>query len=112
MRFLPPNLTAPAWGFGSAAPSLNRMAAACGPPTTLRAAQVFTLLYLPKSGRVNDARIAPTAFVIDDAAAVEFLSAESSPYLTGQTLLIDGESSPARPTPWLRPVVDKPPESS
>jgi hypothetical protein len=36
---------APAWDFGSAAPSLNRMAAACGLPTTLRAAQVFTSPY-------------------------------------------------------------------
>src|ERR1700694_4948920 len=49
MPSLPPRLTAPAWGFGSAAPSLNRMAAACGPPTTLRAAQVFALLYPPQS---------------------------------------------------------------
>src|ERR1700758_4506504 len=29
---------APAWGFASADPSWNRMAAACGRPTTLRAA--------------------------------------------------------------------------
>jgi len=51
-------------------------------------------------------------FVIDDAAAVEFLAAESSRYVTGQTLLVDGESPPARPAPWLRRVLDKPAESS
>jgi NAD(P)-dependent dehydrogenase (short-subunit alcohol dehydrogenase family) len=65
---------------------------------------------------------APTVFVIDadadadaDAAvavAVEFLAAESGRYVTGQTLLVDGESPPARPAPWLRRVLDKPAESS
>src|SRR5207302_3211968 len=43
--FFQQSLTAPAWGFASAAPSWNRMAGACGLPTTLRAAQVFISLY-------------------------------------------------------------------
>jgi NO-binding membrane sensor protein with MHYT domain len=43
------------WGCPSAAPSLNRIAAACGLPTTLRAAQVFTSSCLPKSRHATDA---------------------------------------------------------
>ena len=42
--------TVPAWDFGSAAPSLNRMAAACGLPTTLRAAQSFYFTLPTKLG--------------------------------------------------------------
>ena len=40
-RSLPRSLKGPAWACPSATPSLNRMAGACGLPTTLRAAQVF-----------------------------------------------------------------------
>src|ERR1700681_3924233 len=46
-RSLPRSFTGPAWDCPSAAPSLNRIAAACGLPTTLRAAQVFTSCCLP-----------------------------------------------------------------
>ena len=55
---------------------------------------------------------APSVFVIVDDAAFVFPAAESSRYVTGQTLLVDGESPPARPAPWLRRVLDKPAESS
>jgi len=41
MHSSPPSLTVLAWDFESAAPSLNRIAAACGLPTILRAAQTF-----------------------------------------------------------------------
>jgi hypothetical protein len=47
MRSLPPRLTALAWDCGSAAPLLNRTAAACGLPTILRAAQDFVSHYPP-----------------------------------------------------------------
>src|ERR1700757_3391963 len=43
-----PRLTAQAWDFASAARLSNRMVAACGLPTTLRAAQGFVSPYLPK----------------------------------------------------------------
>ncbi len=56
MPSLPPRLTAPAWDFASAAQSSNRMAAACGLPTTLRAAQVFVSPYPPKPRQLNDAQ--------------------------------------------------------
>src|SRR6266581_2563546 len=55
MRSLPRNLMGPAWDFGSAAPSLNLMVAACGLPTTLRAAQASTSPCLSKPRRTNDA---------------------------------------------------------
>jgi len=55
-RFLQRSLTEPAWGFASVAPSLNRMAGACGLPTTLRAAQVFISLYPRKSRQRNEYR--------------------------------------------------------
>ena len=42
MPSLPRSFTGSAWDCPSAAPSLNRITAACGPPTTLRAARVFT----------------------------------------------------------------------
>src|ERR1700682_3323902 len=42
MRSFPPRLTVRAWDFGSAAPSWNRTGAACGLPTILRAAQLFS----------------------------------------------------------------------
>src|SRR6267143_110474 len=66
MPSLRPNSTAPEWGFASADPSLSRMAAACGLPTTLRAAQVFTLLYPPKSTHMKTPPGSPTVLVIDD----------------------------------------------
>src|ERR1700722_924341 len=53
---LPPRLTAPAWDFASAARLSNRMVAACGLPTTLRAAQVFVSLCPPKPRHMNDTR--------------------------------------------------------
>src|SRR6266851_2778848 len=58
MRSLPRNYMGPVWDCRSAAPSLNRMAAACGLPTTFRAAQVFTSFYPPKSPHMNDAPVA------------------------------------------------------
>src|SRR5271157_4073797 len=54
MRSSPPNLTAPAWGCGSAAPSLNRTAVACGLPTPLPAARVFISLCPIESRQRND----------------------------------------------------------
>ena len=55
MRSLPRSFMGPVWDCPSAAPSLNRIAAACGLPTTLPAAQVFTSFYPPKSRHMNDA---------------------------------------------------------
>src|ERR1700678_4474200 len=48
MHSLPPKQTVRAWAWdcGSAVPSLNRMGAACGLLTTLRAAQDFVSHYL------------------------------------------------------------------
>ena len=66
MRSLPPNLTAPAWDFRSAARSLNRMAAACGLPTTLRAAPTFISRYPRNPGTCMTTAGDPTVFVIDD----------------------------------------------
>src|ERR1700730_13316718 len=54
MRSLPRRFMGPVWDCPSAAPSLNRIAAACGLPTTLHAAQVFTSFYPPKSRSMND----------------------------------------------------------
>src|SRR6267143_478564 len=48
-RSLPRNFMGPAWGCPSAAPSLNRIAADYGLPTTLRGAQVFTSFSPPES---------------------------------------------------------------
>lgn len=45
--------TARAWDFGSAAALWNRMAAACGHPTTLHAARAFTSLYPAKPAPPN-----------------------------------------------------------
>src|SRR5882762_10424065 len=53
MRSSPLNVTARAWDCASAAPSSNRIAAACGQPTTLRAAQAFTSHCPPKSRSMN-----------------------------------------------------------
>src|SRR5258708_33094825 len=64
MRSLPPNLTALAWDFASADPSSNRMAAACGLPTTPRAAQAFVSPYLLKPRRMNDTHAALERFTI------------------------------------------------
>src|SRR5260370_41221279 len=68
MPSLPRSRMAPVWVCPSAAPSLNSITAACGLPTTLRAAQVFTSLYPPKSRHMNDA--SRRSHVIDDDAAV------------------------------------------
>jgi len=46
---LPRSSTGPVWDYPLAGPSSNRMAAACGLPTTLHVAQVFISLYPPKS---------------------------------------------------------------
>src|ERR1700732_3664886 len=54
MRSLPRKIMGPAWDCPSAAQSSNRIAAACAPPTTLRAAQVFTSFYPPKPRHMND----------------------------------------------------------
>src|SRR5260370_32553803 len=56
MRFLRRKLMGPAWDSGSAAPSWNRMEAACGLPTTLHAEQAFTFPYPPRRRPMNDAR--------------------------------------------------------
>src|SRR6266850_5054336 len=60
----------PAWDCRSAARSLNRTAAVCGPRTTRRAAQAFTSRCPPRSRLMNDTSGAPTVFVVDDDAAV------------------------------------------
>jgi C4-dicarboxylate-specific signal transduction histidine kinase len=52
--FFTTKLKAWAWGFGSAALSLNRMEAACGPATTLRMAQVFISPYPPGRRIMNE----------------------------------------------------------
>src|SRR5258708_4844722 len=69
MRSLPPKLTAQAWDFGSAARSLNRMAAACGLPPTLRPERGFTSLYL---GEVAEVRFIAKRFgsSLDDVPGV------------------------------------------
>ena len=54
MRSLSPRLTARAWDCGLAAPLLNRTAAACGLPTTLRAAQLFNSPCPPRSRRTHN----------------------------------------------------------
>src|SRR5258705_1432313 len=56
MRSLPRSCMVPAWDCPSAAPSLNRIAVACGLTTPLRAAQVFTSFYPPKSRHMSDVR--------------------------------------------------------
>ena len=55
---------------------------------------------------------APTVFVIDDDAAVVFLAAQSSLYVTGQTLLVDGgiSTGSTRALAWSAPY--KPAASS
>ena len=63
MRFSLPNLTAPAWDCGSAAPSLNRMVGAYGPPTTFRRACELSFRALPAKmeshGENEDCSAAP-----------------------------------------------------
>src|SRR5258707_904736 len=49
-----PSPTEPAWAFASAAPSLNRMVAACGLPTISHTAQVFLS---PCPTRARDTRM-------------------------------------------------------
>ena len=53
IRSLRPTSMGPAWAYLSAAPLLNRMAPACGLPTTLRRAPVFISRYPPKSRRIK-----------------------------------------------------------
>src|SRR5579863_7283079 len=55
MPFLPPSPTAPAWDFGSAAPSSSHMAAACGRPRILPEVQASTSLYPAKPKPTNNA---------------------------------------------------------
>src|SRR6202171_632206 len=55
MRFLPRRFTEPVWDCPSAVPSLHRITAACGPPITLHAAQVFTSFYPPESRHMDNA---------------------------------------------------------
>src|ERR1700730_4161855 len=61
MRSLPRSFMGSVWDCPSAAPSLNRIAAACGLPTTLRTAQVFTSVYPLKSRHMTDAPVASAA---------------------------------------------------
>src|SRR5229473_5327026 len=61
MPSLLPSPTGPAWDFASAAPSSNRMVAACGLPTTHRAAQAFLSPYPPKPGHIHDTWVAGAA---------------------------------------------------
>src|ERR1035438_7925062 len=56
MRSLQPSLTAPAWDYGSAALSLNRMVGAYGLLTTLPAAHALLSPYPPKSRAMDDTR--------------------------------------------------------
>src|ERR1700682_1481539 len=56
MLSLPPSCMASVWDCPSAAPSWNRMAAACGLPTILRAAQAFVSPFPPKARPMNDTR--------------------------------------------------------
>jgi len=55
-HFLPPSLMALGWDCPSVAPSLNRMAGACGLRRTLRAAQAFVSLYPPTPRQRNELR--------------------------------------------------------
>src|SRR5882724_4503323 len=55
MRSLPRSFMGPAWDCPSAAPSWNRIAAACGLSTTLCGARVFTSFYPSKSRHMSDA---------------------------------------------------------
>ena len=48
------SMMGPAWDYPSAAPSSNHITAACGPPTTLRAAQVFTSFCPSKARHINE----------------------------------------------------------
>src|ERR1700730_1444944 len=101
MLSLPLNLTAPAWGFASAAPSWNRMAAAYGLPTTLPAAQASISRYPPKSRPANDAP-RPQAWTHKLALHSQFLC----PVLTFPATIshsLGDRSSAATPTPLPQP---------
>jgi hypothetical protein len=52
MPSLLPSPTGPAWDFASAAPSSNRMVAACGLPTTSRGGSLY--FTLPTKGEANE----------------------------------------------------------
>src|SRR5277367_4013276 len=61
MRFLLPSLTALAWDYGSAAPSLNRMVGAYGLTTTLPVARGSLSPYPPRSTATNDDSDSPSS---------------------------------------------------
>src|SRR5437588_6757735 len=56
MLSLPRRCMASVWDCPSAAPSLNRMAAACGLPTIIRVAQAFVSPFPPKARPMNETR--------------------------------------------------------
>ena len=64
----------PAWDSASAAPSSNRMVAACGLLTTPRAAQVFVSPYPPKPRQMNEARRRPHSAAVHFARALQHQS--------------------------------------
>src|SRR5258706_7317817 len=85
MRFLLRRFTGPVWDCPSAVPSLHRITAGCGRPTSLHAAQVFTSFYLPES-KHNDAR--PLLPVTDTRNADRMLW-----NFCGVTIFLMGDSS-------------------
>src|SRR6266480_7255704 len=85
MHSSPRKFRGPAWDCPSAVPSLNLMVAGCGLPTTLRGAQVFALLYLPKSRHTKTPAADPTVLVIDDDGVVRSRSAEGKVDLLGRS---------------------------
>ena len=70
MLSLPPSRMAPEWDSASAARLSNRMVAACGLPTTLRAAQVFVSPYPPKPRQLKTHEVASAVFIFHEVAAM------------------------------------------